>query len=100
VGVAGEQIGDGSFEDAHAVAVDDADAVNFGEGGAVEEFVYLLAGFFSALADEVDLAEGAVEAGALAEGYEGARGGGSGGREHFFDVGRGHLHAQEAGVYL
>lgn len=43
-GVFGEEFVDHSFEDAHAVAVDNADAGNFAEHGGIEEAVELFFG--------------------------------------------------------
>ena len=62
VGVGGEKLRHRPLEDAHAVAVNDADAVDGGEGGGVEEFVDLFEGFFGALADDVEFAVGDVPA--------------------------------------
>jgi hypothetical protein len=67
-GVGAEVFGDGAFEDAHAVAVDDADAVDGGEGGGVDEFFDSVDGFFGALADDDDFACESFEGGALGVG--------------------------------
>ena len=60
-----QKIRDSPFQDSHAVAVDDSDAVDLRERGGIEELVDLVAGFFRSLADQVDLPEIARKAGAL-----------------------------------
>lgn len=64
-GVVAEVLGDGAFEDAHAVAVDDADAVDGGERGGVDELVDGFDGFFGALADDDYFACESFKRGAL-----------------------------------
>ncbi len=63
MGIGAEVFADSALEDAHAMAVDDADAADGGEGGGVDEFVDVFDGFFGALADDVEFAVGDVEAG-------------------------------------
>ncbi len=55
VGVAAEVFAEGAAEDAHAGAVDDADARKAGEEGAVEEAFDFGLGFVRGAADDVDL---------------------------------------------
>ena len=52
-----QKIGNRTLQDSHAMAVNDTNAVDFGERRAVQQFIHLMAGFFGALADEIDLAE-------------------------------------------
>ena len=55
VGVFGEELAEGAAEDAHAYAVDDADAGQAGEKGAFDEAVNFALGFVGGAADDVDL---------------------------------------------
>ena len=60
VGVALEIIAQGAAEDAHAGAVDDADAGQPCEEGAVDEPLDLLLGLVGGTADDVNLGRGVV----------------------------------------
>src|SRR5487761_1799367 len=74
-----EQVRNRLFQNAHAVAVNDAHALYLRQGGGVEEFVHLLARSLGAMSGDIDLAIRAVEAGPLAETDPGpARGGARG----------------------
>ena len=53
-----QQLAQGFAEDAHAAAVDDADAREPGEEGAVDKFFDFAAGLIDGLADNVDLGGG------------------------------------------
>jgi len=55
VGVVAEELAEGAAEDAHAGAVDDADARQAGEEGAVEEAGDFVFGLVGGAADDVDL---------------------------------------------
>ncbi len=81
VGVAAEVFAQGAAQDAHAGAVDDADAGQAGEEGAVEETFDLGLGLVGGAADDVDLGGHVVgvvvggrdgDASALAGGFEGS----------------------------
>ena len=64
VGVGLEEVADAAAEDAGAVAVDDADAGEAGEEGAVEIVLQLFGGFVDGAADEVDFHAHVVGVGA------------------------------------
>ena len=79
VGMAAEVFAQGAAEDAHASAVDDADAREAGEEGAVEEAFDFGLGFVGGAADDVDLGGHVVgvvvgggdgDASAFASGFE------------------------------
>ena len=78
MGIGAEGFADGAFEHAHAVAVDDAHALDGGEHGGVEKFIDLRESFFGALSDDVQFAREDLEVGT---GFEaGAFLGGAGSR--------------------
>ena len=95
-----EKVGNGALQNPHAVSVDDSNPVHFGERGAIEELIHLLASVFGALADEIDLTEGAVKARPLTEGNGWASGGSARGRQHLLNVRDRHLHPQKTGVHF
>ena len=99
-----EHLAEGFAEDAHAAAVDDADAREAGEEGAVDESFDFAAGLVDGLSDDVDfhgdvgafVGEGDGDA-AGAGGVNGSVGGALGGADnHFGDVVAGNLHFQGA----
>jgi hypothetical protein len=64
VGVGLEELADAAAEDACAVAVDDADAIEAGEEGAVKILFQLSGGLVHGASDEVDLRAQLVGVGA------------------------------------
>ena len=76
VGVGFEELAEGAAENAHAGAVDDADAGQAGEEGAVDVAGDFVLGFLGAAADDVDLGWGVVERFAGLDGDAAATAGG------------------------
>ena len=89
VGVGFEELAQRAAEHAHARAVDDADAGQPGEEGAVDVAFDFLLGFVGGAADDVDLGGCVVEVVVGADGDAAAAAGGFEGGGHFdgFDVG-------------